>query len=200
MAITMMTSREHYEADPTDIKVVTDYHGANGPLYMHTTHRGLVLETGEVNGYDDSDFYAVVWNPTKGHPERVTYATTRGWTYPNGASVDATPEVIAAHAAWDAQRRENARIERDAREALVPRKGKVVKVVSGRKLPVGTEGTVVWYGVNKFATTRYLTGLYMLDERAMIEVGLRRVGINTGGQTVFVDAKNVEVLGVGATA
>jgi hypothetical protein len=129
MAITMMGSKEAYEAargtpEESNWKVVTDYkgheagrvlHGGNcphagtydrsgalgpdcqvscfvyGPLYMHTTHRGLVLDTGEHNYYDDSDFYAVVWNAEKGMPEHVEFASTRGWTYPNNACADATP-------------------------------------------------------------------------------------------------------------
>src|SRR4051812_33367012 len=68
-------------------------------IYRVESHKGLVLSTGEYNGYDDTDFYAVVWKEEKGNTERVTYASTRGWTYPNGATVDATDEVKAKYAA-----------------------------------------------------------------------------------------------------
>ena len=44
-----------------------------------------------------SDFYAVVW--TGERLTSVEYATTRGWTYANGATIDATDEVKAAAAA-----------------------------------------------------------------------------------------------------
>lgn len=66
------------------------------------THVGLVLSLGEDNGYDDSDFWAIVWDPQKGQTERITYASTRGWTYDLGASIDATDEVKAAYAAKQA--------------------------------------------------------------------------------------------------
>ena len=59
-----------------------------------SSYVGAVLETYERNGYDDSDFLAVVWDG-----EQVTtreYASTRGWTYHNAASVDATPQVREA--------------------------------------------------------------------------------------------------------
>jgi len=142
--------------------------GPMEPLYMETTHVGLVLDTGEYNGYDDSDFYAVVWNAEKGTTERVEYASTRGWTYPNSAVADATPEVVAAFLAYQdrvrasvAQAREEAvrkaeadkkaeiaalEEQRRAAEALV---GKRVLVLSGKEK--GAQGTVAWAGVSRYA-------------------------------------------------
>ena len=84
-------------------------------IWMKRTHEGLVLATGEYNGYDDSDFYALVWNDEKGEPEKIIYATTRGWSYPNGATVDATPDVV--------QKYEDYR-KRIAREATIIRERK----------------------------------------------------------------------------
>ncbi|SFO66239.1 hypothetical protein SAMN05216207_11642 [Pseudonocardia ammonioxydans] len=52
---------------------------------------GAVLATYEANGYDDSDFLAVVWDG-----DQVTtceYASTRGWTYHNHATTDATSQA-----------------------------------------------------------------------------------------------------------
>lgn len=66
---------------------------------LHTAYIGRVLSTGEVNGYDDSDFYAIVWNDERQTAERIVYATTRAWTYDRSASVDATPEVLAIYEA-----------------------------------------------------------------------------------------------------
>ena len=45
------------------------------------TYEGCVLATREVNGYDDSDFVALCWDETEQKVVRVTYATTRCWTY-----------------------------------------------------------------------------------------------------------------------
>jgi hypothetical protein len=70
-------------------------------IWMWDTHTGLCLEDHEINGHDDSDWYMVVWNPEKQEPERIEFATTRGWTYPAyGSKPDATPEVLAAYKAW----------------------------------------------------------------------------------------------------
>lgn len=131
--------------------------GPRDALYMETTHVGLVLETREYNGRDDSDFYAVVWNPEKGATERVEYASTRGWTYPNNAVVDATPEVLEAFNVWSAANhaaaeaaaklaRDKALKEQIIAEAKVPRKGDKVVVVKGRKVKKGTEGECIWAG------------------------------------------------------
>src|SRR5262249_21704974 len=124
------------------------------PLYMKTTHVGLVLSLRERNGYDDSDFYALVWNAAEGKPEEILYATTRGWTYPNGASIDATPEVRAAYESFLAEGKRKER-ERNARiEATVPRVGTNVRVIKGRKLPIGAVGDVFWFGEDSYKAAR----------------------------------------------
>lgn len=161
------------------------------PLYMRTSHVGLVLETREYNGYDDSDFYAIVWNPETKSTERVDYATTRGWTYPNSASVDATPEVRADYEAMLARKREEARKLAEEREARTPAPGKALRVVRGRKVPIGTTGVCVWYGEGKrFGfdyAAKYSGGL--VSNRPM------RVGLKTpAGVVHWTDAKNVEVV------
>lgn len=102
------------------------------------------------------DFYAVVWTGT---------GTTRVFLGSNFelqdtvavAEVDATPEVMAAYEAWKVQRAEAARVAAEARreqerleaierEKKAVRKGRRVRVVRGRKTPVGTEGVVFWMG------------------------------------------------------
>lgn len=56
---------------------------------------GAVLDTGEMNYHDDSDFYAVVYDAKKDSIYRVEYATTRFSSEGCGAGVDATEEVKA---------------------------------------------------------------------------------------------------------
>ncbi|UTU07998.1 hypothetical protein CcrC1_gp312 [Caulobacter phage C1] len=68
---------------------------------MAQTYKGCVLSLGEVNGYHDSDFYAIVWDEADQATRRIEYASTRGWTYDCGASIDATDEVKAAYAAYE---------------------------------------------------------------------------------------------------
>lgn len=62
---------------------------------LHERYIGRVLSTGEINGYDDSDFTATVWDDEKDEPVTFTYATTRAYTYHLYAHVDATDEVRA---------------------------------------------------------------------------------------------------------
>lgn len=130
-------------------------------LYMKTTYEGRVLSLGERNGYHDSDFYAVVW--TGSHTAQVQYASTRGWSYPNGAWVDATPEVLEAYKAFQATQREAAEKAREkARKAAaekaakIPKKGDQVVVVGGRKVKQGTEGKILWVGPGSYGKTRAL--------------------------------------------
>lgn len=53
---------------------------------------GAVLDTFEMNGHDDSDYYAIVWDDEKQAVTTVMYDTTRFGAM-GRASVDATPEV-----------------------------------------------------------------------------------------------------------
>ncbi len=53
---------------------------------------GMVVAEREMNGYDDSDFYATYWNGEKFVEEMV--GTTRCWSYPCGSEVDAGPELM----------------------------------------------------------------------------------------------------------
>jgi hypothetical protein len=103
-----------------------------------------VLSEREYNGYDDSDFYATVWD---GEVVReVMVGTTRGVMEPV-ILVPATPEERAL-----------ADVYLRVRKALVafdllqskPYVGSVVKVVSGRKIPIGTVGRVFWAGMKSF--------------------------------------------------
>ena len=76
----------------------------NKQVILKKTHVGLCLREWERNMYDDSDFYMEVWNPEKGIPEAIMFATTRGWSYPcYGSYVDATDEVKEAYSAWKAE-------------------------------------------------------------------------------------------------
>lgn len=73
---------------------------------------------------------------------------------------------------WDMQRIRQARIE--AEEAKTIRLHKVVTVVRGRKVPIGTEGEVFWMG----------------DKGWGMSVGLRLLD----GSKVFTAMKNVEIV------
>lgn len=193
MAIRMMVDKSR-ASEPGIIREVWDGH----EVFMETTHVGLVLETRERNGYNDSDFYAVVWNPEKGKTEHIEYGTTRFWTYPNSASVDATPEVRAAYEAWQTQCREAERARSEAERAKMPDVGKRVRIIGGRKVPKGTECEVFWFGKDSFQEARSrryanpyasLLGFHYHPEE--YRVGVRLLN----GNKVFVSAKHVEIIG-----
>jgi hypothetical protein len=149
MALNTMISESAYDAaNPNHYE--SNYAGK--PLFMARTHEGLVLETYERNGYDDSDFVAVIWNPVEGKPVNVTYATTRFWTYPNSATVDATSEVREAYNAYRAAAAaEKARARAEAEAADPAVKGRTVTVTRGRKVPKGTTGEVFWVGTCRYS-------------------------------------------------
>lgn len=170
------------------------------PLYMETTYVGRVLATGERNGYDDSDFTVTVWEgpaDETGVPRTFDYASTRGWTYPNGAAVDATPDIRAA---YDAHLERAAAARRKSiadAEAKIPKPGRTVKVVKGRKVKIGTVAEVFWAGPDKFARRSryenpyarvYLPEMFMGEKFA--RVGLRL----PDGTKVFTAATNLEVV------
>ena len=182
MSIRMMT-------EPTTPGAVRDdYWSKEGrDIYTVETHKGLVLSLGEYNGRDDSDFYAVVWNEETGHTERIVYASTRGWTYPNGAAVDATDEVKAKYAARCEKITAELRAKRAAEKAAEPTKGKrakTVRAVKGKNaIEAGVTGTIFWLGMDRFAP------------RAVYGVAPKmRVGFEADdGRKVFLPASAVEV-------
>lgn len=108
---------------------------------FEVSYAGAVLDVRERNGYDDSDFYAVVWDGEK--LLEVEYGTTRAWTYPNHASIDASDEVLVQVRAWLAPiliaQVIGGALARNADPAVMDRK---VKVVRGRKVEHGTVGEV----------------------------------------------------------
>lgn len=165
--------------------------GIARPLYMKITHEGCVLSTGEYNGRDDSDFYAVVWSAEAGRPVEVTYASTRGWTYPNSAVVDPTPEVEAAYEAYRAKYAAEARVTRVEREVAElralsaaasneVRRGDKVRVFKGRKVPVGTEGVCMWAGMGNYGA------------RVGIAVGGKKTADGKWAEVVWTAASNVK--------
>lgn len=148
---------------------------------------GTTLETRELNGYDDSDFYAIYWNEAAGAVQTATYASTRYWSYDQRATVDAGPEVVAKARAW--AKAHNLPLVRQAllEKAAEVTIGKRVRVVAGRKVPIGVEGVVANLRPMTFSP-RFRNG-YKQGPDA-VEVALK---LDTG-HTVFTYAKNVLVL------
>jgi hypothetical protein len=149
--------------------------GSERTLWTWDAYVGLCISNREVNGYDDSDWYMKVWNEEKNCPEEIFFATTRGWSYPSMRSYpDATPEVMAKYEHWLELERLKALKRAEEREDKEVRKGKMIRVVRGRKVPRGTVGQCIYRG----------RGYY--DER---------VGLKTeSGEVFWTSLKNVEVV------
>jgi len=145
-------------------------------------YAGCVLATRERNYYDDSDFYAVVWDEATQNIKEVEYDTTRcggGGT----ADVDATPEVCAKVEAVlkaDALKTLHSQNEWQAKHPTVGKRVRVTHkggVMSGR---------IFWAGRVCPPWIRYHQERYATD----------RVGIEVDGNgKVFMDAddKAIEV-------
>lgn len=165
MAIRMMTSED--EKNLPNVETVIDYPGHKNPLYMKTTYVGCVISVWEKNGYDDSDFYAEVWDEETQSIKTIEYASTRGWCYPNGARIDATPEVIDKVRAYLKKKNLEALQMKEKQEAHTVYKDKLIKVVKGKKVPVGTIGKVFWIGTKQYGYSKWTQvtkiGIKVLD-------------------------------------
>jgi len=200
MAIFVSRTKEEYEADPQNIRMVTSYDtdrihhywccvsgtrpdGAFGqtephcphyndptytmskgpqcgekcyaepPKYLMTTYVGKCLFEREENGYHDSYFYMTVWDEDTQSPKEVCFGATAygGWVNP---TTDATDEVKAKYEAYITEKRRQYDAMEALRRAKTPEKGKVCKVVKGRKVPIGTIGVVFWFGPERYSNGR----------------------------------------------
>jgi hypothetical protein len=97
-------------------------------------------------GDGDGDYWPTVWDGEKIRDVGGDFL-----------SADATPEVIALARKYlakveyaEIRAREIRAWEKQANEALEPAKGDTLTVVRGRKVPVGTKGTLIWLGEGRF--------------------------------------------------
>lgn len=148
---------EHY--DPNKWNNNPDDVREHALLAHKTTFEGCVLYTGEHNYYDDSDFYALVWDDEAGKVREIEYASTRGWSYHNGAKVDATEQVRAKAVQWLAgillDRYIGEAVAKLTEEAEGIRKGVHVRSTTTRGKNVGVEGVVVWEGVDEYKVSTW---------------------------------------------
>lgn len=142
-------------------------------------YEGAVLSLREMNGYNDSDFYATVYDAEANEVREVEYGTTR-FGGSGSAAVDATAEVIeAAVAAELARRAPLVREELESAARAIERDGRVyfLRDYNARKAGVrvakGTEGTVFWYGEDKFRYGAYRAGVELATgERVFLDTAV----------------------------
>ena len=109
-------------------------------------YEGCVLNWYERNGYDDSDWYAECWDDEKGCVVTVLFDTTRCGGG-GSATVDATAEVLRkAYRYYKRISRSQFDTYFNPEQAKTVRKGDMVRVTRGRKIPKGTVGKVFWAG------------------------------------------------------
>lgn len=174
------------------------------------TYQHRVLSLREANGYNDSDFYALVWDDEQGKPIEVMYASTRGWTYPCGASVDADEETLAKYQAHLEREHIAYMAQCAAWEARKAKKGRRVRFVRATRnkavgtIPAGTQGEVFWYGeAREFGAmprggykehSRGMRGLMQAHMLGDPNEG-KRCGVQLpDGTRVFVNATALEVI------
>lgn len=146
MAITMQCDKEAQGAYPA--KYTKD-------VWLQDTYQGCVIRTWERNGYDDSDFLALVWDEQEQKAFSIEYASTRGWSYCNGATVDATAEVIAKADAYLAKKKAEADAALREKQIL---EGDIVRLslkAGKNRDRDGQEGRVFWQGSNRFSQSKW---------------------------------------------
>ena len=152
----------------------------------------MAIRYGETSNYlrrGPGPFADMVCFPVRGDDRYGRPAT--------GYEVDATPETKALYDAYEAERVAKAKAAemtrraaeasaKAAAEASTPRKGRLVVVSRGRKVPRGTTGESIWYGPGK---------AFGYGPAPM------RVGVKTSDGTVYwTDAKNVDVVAAATEA
>lgn len=140
------------------------------------TYEGAVIATYERNGYDDSDFMALVWDEGRQAVIHVQYATTRGWTYGNSATVDATDDVLAKAAIFATE----SLVQRMIWDFAHPAVGRKVKSLTTRGKAKGLTGTITRMMVSKF------------DPRGKDMIAL--VEDPESGRSAWVDPYRLEVI------
>lgn len=148
-------------------------------LFVHDTYKGCVLDTYERNMHDDSDFYALVWDEETQSVKSIEYATTRAWTYPNHAEVDATPEVQAKALEHYVKSGAAGLVRNSETEAKKPAKGKTCRVVKGRKIAKGLIVKVIGSPVK--STYGYHSSVYnvlvQLPDNSMVHTNVENLEV-----------------------
>jgi len=149
-------------------------------IYMNgvESYKGCVLAEYENNGYNDSDFFAVVWDYETSSLKSVMFGTTRAggnW----GCSIDATPEVVALAKQAKKEQSDLDKSRFDYYQNGMADKGKLATVanIKGKKADINNrQGVIFWVGSDAYGSKNSL-----------------RVGIEIDGDKHFVSGKNIFV-------
>lgn len=147
-----------------------EYNNDTREMVMINEYHGLVIREYEKNYYDDSDFVAVVWDVVNQAPKHITFATTRGWSYPCGCVVDATPEVLALYEAYCAKQKRiwdeyNVKVS-----AYIPKVGMTAKSITTKGKAKNLVGEITWMGDTQYGYTVKIGSIFVAMDRIMVEV------------------------------
>jgi hypothetical protein len=132
---------------------------------MHRSHEGLVVDLGShYMGDGDSTFLALVYNAATDDFDSIAYCSTycsrcdhgrgrelEGWCRAVVDAPDHLREKLAARRQATLEAEQAARARDEAERAWhTPARGAIVRVVAGRKIPVGLEGQVTWDGDSQY--------------------------------------------------
>lgn len=162
-----------------------------------TTYLDRVISTYERNMHDDSDFYAVVWDHEEERVKTIQYATTRGWTYHNNASVDATPEVLRLASEWTVRMLVKSATDNWSTPGL----GKRVKSLTTRGKYVGVEGVILRIEDSQFNRHDQVAVVEVEGLRFPAKINLARVQvIGEPDQNELLKAAQMRVANQGVTS
>ena len=119
-------------------------------------YEGMVLRTYSQDNslWESTSYLASVWSEEKQAVLEVSYGGYHWGGATSGdkvtVGIDASPEVRAKAVAYLTRMHLSRWFGQQIVEAKTIRKGKTVKVVRGRKVPVGTVAQVFWMGEGKF--------------------------------------------------
>ena len=136
-------------------------------LNTEVSYEGCVLEVWKGDYRAMSDVYtfatyATVWSFEKNEPVDIlvnaNFELDLSGRYAEVDATDVVKELFWAHCEALSRKQEEDRRLRAANEAVkaakAPNKGRIVQVVRGRKVPLGTIGYVFWTGTDSYGTAK----------------------------------------------
>jgi hypothetical protein len=136
------------------------FRGCGDPI---TSYVGRVVSLREHNGYDDSDFYALVWDDESQTVKRIMYGSTRFWTYHNSAKIDADETTQALALAYLTEQNRLADIKIAKFNASRVEVGKEVRSLTTRGKNMGVVGMVRSIGPNQYARSKWAPGVAAIE-------------------------------------
>lgn len=140
--------------------------------------------------------FATVWSFDQNKPVEVlvnaNFECDQSGRYAEVDATETVKELFEAHKAEELRKHQEALLKQAQIEAekaaKAPTKGRMVKVVKGRKIPLGTTGFVFWTGYDNYGNTKL--GIATSNNKA-VQPGKKYASFT---DVVWVTASNCEAL------